>query len=157
MTIEEENAAHLAAWNRSAFDYVSGPRTEPLVFGPPSSPLTAAEIRRELAGLPRRGLRLITKHFMWHSGRGCRGYNWDRRWYHRQIHIGMVEWESGSSGNPIWRFTLTIEFQLLPDFIRYQYIRWGRRWTVIRGIAGWPFYFSFRDWTRNPAAEGQRA
>jgi hypothetical protein len=27
----------------------------------------------------------------------------------------------------------------------------------IHGIAGWPFYWSFRDWTRNPAAEGELA
>jgi hypothetical protein len=162
MTIEEENARHIAAWSTgwTPIEEILARLSERHTRSLPS--LTAAEVRRELAALPRRGLRLITQHFMWHSGQSYGDYGRDRRWYRRQINIGMVEWEPGSSGKPVWRFTLTIEFQLFPDLIWYQHALPQRADRMeyqnsIHGIAGWPFYFSFRDWTCNPAAEGERA
>jgi hypothetical protein len=159
MTIEEENARHIAAWSTGFVpieEFLARLRESHMRSLPA---LTAAEIRRELAVLPHRGLRLITKHFMWHSGRS--GNDYLDRWYCRQIRIGMVESEPGSSGKPVWRFTLTIEYQLLPNFIWYQHALPQRADRMeyqnsIHGIAGWPFYWSFRDWTRNPAPEGER-
>jgi hypothetical protein len=102
-------------------------------------------------------MRLVTRHFAFISGRQW----WNgRAWWRRQVRVALmgraVDKTTAVPGEPPYRFTASLEWQLFPDLTWYQHdlgVWWGRRRFFARPYAmrGWPLRVSARDWVKRPS------
>lgn len=99
-------------------------------------------------------MRLRTKHFWFSIWR--HPLSPPHLWWRFQLRAGAVARDV--AGDPPYRFTLAIEFQLIPNLLWYRHhlgFERGRRvfQDRIAGIYNWPFYFSANDWGKKHAVD----